>query len=186
MNAKPNPLIKLVVDLGPLLIFFFTNAKFGIFTATAAFMVAICVAVVAAWTMERRLPILPLTTGVFVLVFGGATLILQDETFIKLKPTIVNSLFALILWGGLRFDRLFLKTVFQHAFSLNPTGWRLLSWRWIGFFLFLAVLNEAVWRNFSTDEWINFKVFMIMPMTMVFALAQFPLIKRHQEPDEEN
>jgi len=175
----------LAIDVGPLVVFFIANAKAGIFYATGAFMVAIVVALALAWQLEKRLPVMPLVTAVFVLVFGGLTLILADETFIKLKPTIVNSLFAIILLVGVAMKKYFLRNVVGHAMKLEDHGWRLLTFRWIGFFFFLAILNEFVWRNYSTDIWVNFKVFGIMPLTMVFTALQIPLIKRYYIDEEQ-
>jgi intracellular septation protein len=134
---------------------------------------------VASWILIRRVPIMPLVTGVVVLIFGGLTLYLQDEHFIKLKPTIVNLLFAGTLLGGLMFGKSFLEIVFDSAFDLTEEGWRKLTFRWGLFFLFLAVLNEVVWRNFSTDFWVAFKVWGVFPLTFLFALCQFPLIQRY-------
>ena len=181
MPQQPNPILKLVLELGPLVVFFFCNAKFGIFWATGAFMAAIGVSIAVTWRVEGRVPTLPLVTGVFVLVFGGLTLILQDELFIKLKPTIVNTLFAVLLLGGLFFRRNFLKMLLHQVFPMTDHGWRLLTVRWAGFFLLLAVLNELVWRNYSTDAWVNFKVFGIMPLTIVFSLLQLPTMQRFRD-----
>ena len=180
------PLLKLALELGPLAIFFFANSRFGIFHATAAFMVAIAIALSASWYLTRRLAIMPLVTGIVVLVFGGLTLLLQDETFIKLKPTIVNLLFGSILLGGLAFGRSLLGYVFDSVFQLDDEGWRKLTLRWAIFFIALAALNEFVWRNFSTDFWVSFKVFGMMPITLIFTLSQMPLIMRHslQEPED--
>lgn len=172
--------IKLLVELGPLVVFFVGNSRFGIFAGTAAFMVATLVALVASRAILGRIPTMPLVSGFFVLVFGGLTLWLQDDQFIKLKPTIVNGLFAAILFGGLASGRTLLKIVFGDVFRLSEEGWRHLTIRWGLFFLFLAMLNEIVWRNFSTDFWVSFKVFGIMPITMVFAVAQVGLLKRHE------
>lgn len=185
-QRAPNPWAKLAIELGPLLVFFFANARFGIFAATAAFMVAITVSLGLSWWLVRKLPTMPLVTAIFVLVFGGLTLWLQDELFIKLKPTVVNGLFAAILFGGLVMGRPLLKPLLDTVLPLDAEGWRKLTWRWAWFFVVLAGLNEAVWRSFPTDIWVNFKVFGIMPLTVAFSLAQVPLIRRHAlaEPEE--
>jgi intracellular septation protein len=185
-RRQVNPLLKLVLELGPLGVFFFANAKFGIFTATGAFMAAITVALSASWILTRRLAVMPLVTGVVVLVFGGLTLALQDEIFIKMKPTIVNTLFGGVLIGGLFFGKSLLGYVFDSVFHLTDEGWRKLTLRWGLFFFALAVVNEVVWRNFSTDFWVSFKVFGMMPLTILFTLTQMPLIQRHTLDDEEN
>lgn len=181
--------IKLLIELGPLLVFFIVNAQAGrfisepkhaIFYGTGAFMLATAIALAASRKMLGRIPTMPLVTGVFVMIFGGLTLWLQDDHFIKLKPTIVNALFAAILFTGLANGKSLLKLVFGDVFRLTETGWRLLTIRWGLFFVCLAVLNEIVWRNFSTDTWVSFKVFGIMPLTMAFAIAQLGLLKRHE------
>ena len=174
-------IIKFVVELGPLLVFFFVNSHYGIFEGTAAFMVATVVSLIASRFFLGRIATMPLVTGVFVLVFGGLTLYLQDDHFIKMKPTIVNGLFAAILLGGLYFDRLFLKTVFGDVMRLTREGWRILTIRWALFFVLLAILNEVMWRMFSTDTWVTFKVFGIMPLTFVFAMAQIGVLKKHED-----
>lgn len=173
-------IIKLFVELGPLLVFFITNSHYGIFAGTAAFMAATVISLAASHALLGRIATMPLVTGIFVLIFGGLTLYLQDDHFIKMKPTIVNGLFAAILFGGLMFDRLFLKTVFGDVMRLTEQGWRLLTIRWALFFVFLAILNEVMWRFFSTDTWVTFKVFGIMPLTFVFALAQIGLLKKYE------
>lgn len=174
-----HPMVKLVVEIGPLVAFFFTNARAGIFTATAVFMICVAISLGVSYGLTRRIAILPLVTAVFVMVFGGLTLWLEDELFIKLKPTIVNMLFAAILFGGLIVKKPLLEPLFGEVMALDKQGWRKLSLRWACFFVILAVLNEIVWRNFSTDAWVSFKVFGIMPLTMIFALSQMPLINRH-------
>lgn len=189
-----NPFLKFALELGPLLVFFFANARgewlaqrfpaladLGgpIFVATGLFMAATAIALVVSWTLTRTLPIMPLVSGVVVFVFGGLTLWLQDATFIKMKPTIVNTLFGGVLLGGLFFGRSLLGYVFDSAFKLDAEGWRKLTLRWGLFFLFLAVVNEVVWRNFSEETWVAFKVWGIMPITIAFTLFQMPLIIRH-------
>ena len=178
-------MFKLITEMGPLVVFFLSNAKFGIFTATAVFMVATAIALGASWIVLRKIPVMPLVTGVFVMVFGGLTLYLADETFIKLKPTIVNCLFGIILLGGLAMGHSLLRYVLGDALPLDEEGWKKLTLRWGVFFFFLAVLNEVVWRNFDTDTWVNFKVFGIMPITLIFAISQTGLLHKHMiEPEE--
>jgi intracellular septation protein len=189
-----NPLLKLALELGPLLVFFFANARgewlverfpalaaFGgpIFIATALFMIATAIALAVSWSLTRTLPMMPLVSGVVVFVFGGLTLWLQDDVFIKMKPTIINTLFGAVLLGGLWFGKSLLGYVFDSAFSLDAEGWRKLTLRWGLFFLFLAIVNEIVWRSFSTDTWVAFKVWGIMPITILFTFSQMPLIMRH-------
>jgi intracellular septation protein len=187
------PLLKLVLEIGPLVIFFLGNAyaeKFGIapgqklFAATGVFIGATLVALGVHYALIRRLPIMPLVSGVVVVVFGGLTLALQDKTFIMMKPTIVNSLFGLVLLGGLLFGKSLLSVVLDSVFALTDEGWRKLTFRWGLFFLALAVLNEVVWRTQTEDFWVSFKVFGIMPLTVVFALAQTPLLMRYERKDE--
>ncbi|MES0869998.1 MULTISPECIES: septation protein A [unclassified Pseudovibrio] len=199
-RQEPSPLLKLALELGPLGVFFIANSRgeqlaemfpalgsLGqpIFIATAAFMVAISISLTVSYILTRHLPVMPLVSGVVVLVFGALTLYLQDELFIKLKPTIVNTLFGSILLGGLFFGKSLLGYVFDSAFKLDAEGWRKLTMRWGVFFLVLALINEFVWRNFSTDFWVDFKVFGFMPITMVFTMMQLPLIQKHSLESEE-
>jgi len=186
-KTKPqlNPLLKLVLDLGPLALFFFANSRFGIFAATATFMIAVLAALAVSYVMTRQLPIMPVVTAIIVVVFGGLTLFLHDATFIKVKPTIVYALFGAVLIGGLVFNKPLLGVVFDSMFDLTAEGWRKLTLRWAIFFLALAVLNEIVWRNTSTNVWVDFKVFGVMPLTLVFGALQVPLLKRYAvEPAE--
>jgi intracellular septation protein len=182
-RAELNPFLKLALELGPLGVFFFANARYDLFTATAVFMVATLIALSVSWWLTRKLAIMPVITGVVVLIFGGLTLFLQDETFIKMKPTIVNVLFGATLLIGLLFGRALLGYVFDSVFRLDEEGWRKLTFRWGIFFFVLAALNEIMWRSFSTDTWVTFKVFGIMPLTIAFTLTQMPLIQRHSLPE---
>src|ERR1700739_1614321 len=187
MSDRPplKPMVKLPLDLGPLLLFFFANSRYGIFAATAVFMVAVIAALVASYVMIRHLPIMPVVTAVIVIVFGGLTLIRHHATFIKVKPTIIYALFGVILIGGLIFNKPLLGVVFDSLFHITDEGWRKLTWRWAVFFLVLAVLNEIVWRNTSTNVWVDFKVFGVMPLTLLFGAAQMPLLKKYAvEPAE--
>jgi intracellular septation protein len=182
-KTQPHPMFKLATELGPLIVFFVANAKFNLFVATGAFMVAIVAAMIASYVVVRHVPMMAIVTAVIVLVFGTLTLVLHDETFIKVKPTIIYGLFAAILGGGLLFGRSFIAILFNQMFNLTPKGWRILTMRWALFFLGMAALNEIVWRTQSTDFWVAFKAFGAIPITMIFAMTQMPVIKRyHQEP----
>src|ERR1700740_3351977 len=184
MDKKtPHPLFKLATELGPLMVFFVANAKFHLFVATGAFMIAIVAAMIASYVVTRHVPIMALVTGGVVLVFGTLTLVLHEETFIKVKPTIIYGLVAAVLGGGLLFGRSFIAIMFDQMFNLTHAGWRLLPRGWALFFLGMSVLNEIIWRTQSTDFWVAFKAFGAIPLTMVFAITQMPLIKRfHLEP----
>ena len=182
-KTQPHPLFKLATELGPLLVFFVANAKFHLFVATGAFMIAVVAAMVASYVVTRHVPLMALVSGTIVIVFGTLTLVLHDETFIKVKPTIIYGLFAAILGGGLLFGRSFIAVLFDQMFNLTSLGWRILTQRWALVFLAMAVLNEIIWRTQSTDFWVAFKAFGVIPLTMVFAVTQMPLIKRfHLEP----
>jgi intracellular septation protein len=208
MNAKKpqlNPLLKLVLDLGPLVLFFLANSRpalflplvapllpvdvasgerVGIFVATAVFMAAVVIALAISYALTRHLPIMPLVTAVVVLVFGSLTLVLHDELFIKLKPTIIYLLFGGVLLGGLALGKPVLGVVFDSVFHLTEEGWRRLTLRWALFFFALAILNEIVWRTQSTDFWVNFKVFGVVPLTFLFAAAQYPLLTKYEAPEK--
>jgi intracellular septation protein len=179
-RAEKSPFLRLGLEAGPLLLFFIANQLGGIMPATAVFMVATVVAVVLSVRLEKRWPIMPMVGCVFVLVFGGLTLWLDNDLFIKLKPTVVNLLFAAILFAGLATGRNFLKLMMGTVFELDESGWRILTWRWAVFFVVLAVINEVVWRNFTTEFWAGFKLFGILPLTLVFAMAQMPVLMKHQ------
>lgn len=206
--ARPpeNPLLKLVLEMGPLVAFFLSNSKpdwfrpllatvlpdalisgpqSGIFVATAVFMAAMLLSLVLTKTLLGKLPIMPLVSGVVVLVFGGLTLWLKDDLFIKLKPTIVNTLFGTVLLGGLAMGKPLLPYVLDSVFRLTHEGWSKLTFRWGVFFFFLAALNEVIWRLFSTDFWVAFKVWGVMPITIVFAMAQVGILQRYELKDDD-
>jgi intracellular septation protein len=186
VEPAPSVLLKLAIELGPLLVFFGTNAAAGIYAGTAAFMAATVISLAAAWFSYHKVPIMPIVSGAIVLVFGGLTLYLRDETFIKLKPTIVYTMFAVLLVAGLMWKKPMLELLFGPVFTLTEEGWRKLTIRWAVFFAAMAVVNEIVWRNFSTDAWVTFKAFGFLPLTFLFAIAQVPLMQRHGvEPAEE-
>lgn len=172
-------LTRLALEAGPLVVFFVLNARFGLMYGTAGWMAATAIALTVSWLRERRVPILPLVSGVFVLGFGGLALAFDDELFIKIKPTVVNTLFGVILLAGLAFGRPLLKPLVGWAFLLDHAGWLKITRNWGLFFLLLAIINEVVWRNYSTDFWVGFKLFGIMPLTLVFSMSQVPLIQRH-------
>jgi intracellular septation protein len=178
-KKKLNPTLKFILDLGPLVLFFVANQRFGIFNATAVFMIAVLAAIAVTYALTRHVAVMPVVTAVVVLVFGSLTLILHDETFIKLKPTIIYVLFAGTLLGGLLFDRPLLGMVLDSVFDLTDEGWRKLTWRWALFFLFLAAVNEVVWRTQSTDFWVSFKLFGVVPLTFLFGALQYPLLMKY-------
>jgi intracellular septation protein len=177
------PLAKLALDLGPLVIFFIANWFGGIFVATGVFMAAMLVSVATGLIVERKISPMPVVTAALVLVFGGLTLWLKDETFIKIKPTILYTIFAVVLVGGLAMGRLFIKNLLSASFNLPDHAWRVLTWRWSIFFLAIAIANEIIWRNATTDQWVAFKAWGVIPLTLLFAFAQTPFLLRHQIDD---
>jgi len=146
-------------------------------------MIATVIAVLFSYILEKKIPIMPTVGAGIVLIFGGLTIYFDNEVFIKMKPTIINLIFAIILYGGMLVKKPLLKILLGAALRLEEEGWRILTYRWIGFFIALAVLNEIVWRTQTTDIWVNFKVFGILPITFIFTMTQFPLIKKHQIDD---
>lgn len=174
-----NPALKLALDIGPLILFFAANSKFGIYVATSTFMAAVLIALAVSYVMTKHLAVMPLVTAVIVLVFGGLTIVLHDELFIKLKPTIIYVLFGGTLVVGLIFDKPLLGMVFDSVFHLREEGWRKLTWRWALFFFALAILNEIVWRTQTTDSWVSFKLFGVVPLTFLFAALQVPLLTKY-------
>ncbi len=178
-KIKLNPWLKITLDIGPLILFFAANSKFGIFAATAAFMAAVLAALAVSYVITRHIAVMPLVTAAIVLVFGGLTLVLHDDLFIKLKPTIIYLLFGGVLLGGLAFGKPVLGMVFDSVFRLTDEGWRRLTIRWALFFLFLAVVNEIVWRTQTTDFWVSFKLFGVVPLTFLFGALQYPLLVKY-------
>lgn len=203
--AVPNAGLKLVLEMGPLILFFLADKwpqifaplfrplvpagllsgdKAGILTATCVLMASVVAALAVSYAITRRLPVMPLVTAVAVLVFGSLTLLFDNDLFIKVKPTLVNAIFGTALIGGLIFGKPLLPVMLDTVLHLTETGWRKLTLRWGLFFFLLAALNEAVWRTQSTDTWVAFKAFGIMPLTVVFALSQVPLIMKHEAKSE--
>jgi intracellular septation protein len=207
-EEKQHPMLKLALELGPLLVFFFGNLRSEwliekipalsavggpLLVATALFMAATVISLIVSKIVFHHLPVMPLVSGAVVLVFGSLSIWLQDETFIKMKPTIVNTLFGVALLVGLMFGKSLLGYVFNAAFQLDEEGWKKLTLRWGLFFLVLAVINEIVWRGaawyfpdkqVADNLWVNFKVWGTMPITILFTLSQMPLIMRHTIPEQ--
>lgn len=177
--------LKLGIDLGPLIVFFVVNSIYGLIPATAALMGATLIALGVSWTVARHIPTMPLVAAGLLMIFGGLTVVFDDEIFIKLKPTIVNLMMAGGLAAGLALKRNFLKNILGTAFLLDDAGWKKLTIRWIGFFIFLAALNEVVWRSVDTDTWVSFKVFGMLPITILFAALQAPLLAKHSLEEQD-
>ena len=176
-------LYKLLIDIGPLAVFFIFYTRSGLQASILPFMVATVIAVLFSYILEKKIPIMPTVGAAIVLLFGGLTIYFDNDVFFKMKPTIINVLFAVILYGGILINKPLLKYLLGAALKLEEAGWKILTQRWIGFFIALAVLNEIVWRTQTTDVWVNFKVFGILPITFIFTMTQFPLIKKYQIED---
>ena len=176
-------ILKLIIDIGPLAVFFVFYTRSGLQEAILPLMIATVISVIISYTLEKKIPIMPTLGAGIVLIFGGLTIYFNDETFIKMKPTIINAIFAIILYGGVVLKKNLLKYLLGAALKLEDEGWKILTQRWVSFFIALAVLNEIVWRTQSTDMWVNFKVFGILPITFIFTMTQFPLIKKYQIED---
>ena len=175
---------KRLIEMGPLVCFFIANWKAGIYWDTGIFMVATAIALPASWILTRKIAMVPLVSAIFVALFGALTLWLHDDLFIKVKVTLINALFGAVLLGGVAMGRSYIKLIMGEAMKLPDHAWRTLSIRWGLFFLAMAVLNEIVWRNFSTDQWVNFKVFGLLPLTLVFAIANAPFMSKHMIEEE--
>ena len=192
-QRKINPLLKFILELGPLILFFVIYVRIkddvffiagqeyeGFIIATAIFIPLILFTTAVLWFLTGKLSKMQLLTAILVVFFGGLGIWFNDERFFKMKPTIINFIFAGILYGGLILKKPLLKYLLGAALKLNDDGWKILTQRWVGFFVALAILNEIIWRTQSTDIWVNFKVFGILPITFLFTLSQFSLIKKYQ------
>tara|TARA_B100001123_G_C15277829_1_gene1012886 strand:- start:897 stop:1436 length:540 start_codon:yes stop_codon:yes gene_type:complete len=176
-------LVKLIVDIGPLAVFFIFYTKAGLQSAILPFMIATMIAVIFSYITEKKIPIMPTIGAAIILIFGGLTLYFNNDVFFKMKPTIINILFAVVLIGGNLINQPLLKLLLGGTLKLQEKGWNILTKRWISFFIALAILNEIIWRTQSTDVWVNFKVFGILPLTFIFTLTQFPIIKKFHLED---
>ena len=172
-------LLKGIVDYGPIIVFFITYWMADLFMATAAIFIATLLVLALSLLIEKRVPIMPIVTGCIIIIFGGLTLWLKDETFIKMKPTIIQVIFGVILLGGLYTKNIFLEKLLGSSLKMEPQGWILLTRRFAIFFFSMALLNEVIWRTQSTDFWVNFKVFGILILTVVFLVAQMQLLKKY-------
>ncbi len=177
--------LKPATEYGPVLIFFAAYYLGDLYHATMAIMISTAIALLVSYIFERRIPMMPLMTAVIIGVFGGLTLWLKDETFIKMKPTIIQAIFGFILLGGLALNKLFLKSVMGSVWKMTDQGWRDLTVRFVGYFFAMAVINELVWRTQSTDFWVNFKVFGIMGLTFLFIMSQMRFIQNNVIEDEQ-
>ncbi|MEK9643998.1 MAG: septation protein A [Alphaproteobacteria bacterium] len=183
-GASEKGWVKVVTDYGPLVVFFIAYRLWDLYVATAALMGATAVALFLSLAINRRVPLMPMITAGIVGVFGALTLIFNDDTFIKMKPTIVQALIAAILLGGLVLRRALLKPVMGTAWPMTDPGWRILTRNFGFFFLVMAVANELVWRTQTEDFWVNFKVFGIMALTLAFSMTQIPVLNRYRIDDE--
>ena len=177
------PIIKFAADFGPLLIFFiiYFNNENDLKLAIPPFIIATLISLMVIYFLEKRIPMVPLISGILITFFGGLTLYFDNKIFFYMKPTIINLLFAAVLFFGKFFtQKPLLKIFFQNTLNLEDEGWKKLSYRWIGFFIFVAVLNEIIWRTQSETFWVNFKVWGLLPISFLFALSQFPLINKYK------
>ena len=185
-RRKINPTLKFALELGPLAAFFIAYSRFNIYVATGVLMAVVVASLIVSYAMLRRVPIMPLVTAVIVVIFGSLTLFLHNEALIKIKPTALYLLFAGALFGGMAFNKPLLPILFDSAFQITEEGWRKLTYRWAFFFLALAILNEIVWRTQTTAIWVDFKTFGVLPLTIIYGLAQAPLIMRYESKDAES
>ena len=174
---------KLLIDIGPLAVFFIFYIRSDLQSAILPFMIATVISVLFSYIIEKKIPVMPTVGAIIILIFGGLTIYFDNDIFFKMKPTIINLLFAGILYGGVILNKPLLRYLLGAALKLQDEGWKILTKRWIGFFIALAILNEIIWRTQSTDIWVNFKVFGILPLTFIFTLTQFTIIKKFQIED---
>ena len=174
---------KLLIDIGPLAVFFIFYIRSDLRSAILPFMIATVISVLFSYIIEKKIPVMPTVGAIIILIFGGLTIYFDNDIFFKMKPTIINLLFAGILYGGVILNKPLLRYLLGAALKLQDEGWKILTKRWIGFFIALAILNEIIWRTQSTDIWVNFKVFGMLPLTFIFTLAQFTIIKKYQIED---
>jgi len=172
-------LIKSLIEIVPLILFFISNAKYGIILATKVFVITTVIALFISYFYLKKISSPLIITSLLVLVFGSLTIFFKDPVFIKLKPTIVYILFSTCLFLGLIFKKNFLKIYLSSLIKINDDGWNILTKRWAFFFISMAILNEIIWRNFSTDFWVSFKVFGFLPLTIIFTLLQKDIIKKY-------
>ncbi|WP_343561105.1 septation protein A [Kiloniella sp. b19] len=185
MNRTKPGWITPATEYGPLVLFFAVYYMQGLIAATVVLMAAAPIGIGVAYFYDRKIPVVPSITAAVVIFFGGLTLWLNDETFIKMKPTIIQSAFGLVLLGGLVFNKPLIKPLMEKAWKMTNEGWRVLTIRFAIYFFAMAALNELVWRTQSTDFWVNFKVFGPMAMMIIFIFAQYPVIRRYHIPDED-
>jgi len=179
----PRSIIKFFADFGPLLIFFiiYFNNENDLKVAIPPFIIATLIALITVYFLEKKIPMVPLVSGVLITLFGGLTLYFDNKIFFYMKPTIINVLFAAVLFFGKYLTKKpLLKIFFQNALNLEDEGWKKLNYRWIGFFIFIAILNEIVWRTQSEVFWVNFKVWGLLPISFLFAASQVPLINKYK------
>jgi intracellular septation protein len=178
--------LKLALDFAPLVAFFVAYKIGGVYWATGIIIALTILSLIVGYTITGKIAKFPLFSGILITVMGGLTLYLQNDMFVKMKPTAANVIFAALLGGGLLSNRMFLKDLLGSAIEMSESAWRTLTWRWVIFFLALAGLNEYIWRTMSEATWVNFKVFGLMGLTMVFALANAPFMARHMKQDGGN
>jgi len=177
-------LIKFITDFGPLLIFFIFYKKYGMTEAILPLIIATVISILIIYLSEKKIPTMPLVSGVLLAAFGGLTLYFDDKTFFYMKPTIINLLFAIILlFGKIVLKVSFLKKVLGESLKLTDEGWNILTDRWIYFFIFIALLNEFVWRTQSEEFWVQFKVFGMIPITIIYTIFQVSVINKHKIGD---